>query len=130
MRLILTSFLCLCLALPASAKPPLREVSEIDDGLMAIAIADEIRKSCEGINARMIRALSQIKELERRAKALGYTDDEIDDYVNSSAEKKRMRQKAEAYLAAQGVNAKDEKALCRYGRDQIASGGPVGYFLR
>lgn len=130
MRLILSSILCLSLALPASAKPPLREVAEIDDGLMAIAIADEIRKTCDGIGARMIRALTQIRELEKRARALGYSDDEINAYVKSEDEKKRMRKKAEAYLASQGVNPKDEDSLCRYGREQIASGGPVGYYLR
>jgi hypothetical protein len=130
MRLILTSAICLCLALPAAAKPPLSEVPEIDDGLMTIAIADEIRKTCDGISARMIRALRQIKALEKRAKQMGYSDEEIDDYVNSEREKRRMRTKAETYLVSQGVGSKDSKALCRFGRDQIASGGPIGYFLR
>jgi len=120
----------MCFALPAASKPPLSEVSEIDNGLMTIAIADEIRKNCDDISARLIRAYQQIKTLERRAKALGYSDDEIDTYVNSDSEKARMRQKANAYLAAQGVSASDTKALCRFGRDQIAAGGPVGFFLR
>lgn len=130
MRLFLTPILCLTLAAPVWAKTPLSQVSEIDDGLMAIAIADEIRQNCDDINARMIRAYQQIKALENRAKALGYSDDEIDDYVNSSAEKKRMRKKAETWLASKGVAASDEKALCKFGRDDISRGGPVGFFLR
>ena len=130
MRLFLTSIVCLTLAAPVGAKPPLSQVSEIDDGLMAIAIADEIRKSCDDISARMIRAYRQIKALESRAKALGYSDDEIDAYVNSEAEKKRMRKKAETWLASKGISASDEKALCRFGREDIARGGPVGFFLR
>lgn len=130
MRLILTPILCLCLAAPVAAKPPLSEVSEIDDGLMAIAIADEIRKNCDGISARMIRAMRQIKALEKRATALGYSEQEIKSYVKSKAEKARMRKKANSYLASQGVAASDQKALCRYGREEIARGGPVGYFLR
>lgn len=130
MRLFPTSVLCLALATPLWAKPPLSEVSEIDDGLMAIAIADEIRKSCDGINARMIRAYRQIKALENRAKSLGYSDDEIDAYVNSTSEKKRMRKKAESWLASKGIAPSDGKALCRFGREDIARGGPVGYFLR
>jgi hypothetical protein len=119
-----------CAALPVAAKPPLNQVSEIDDGLMTIAIADEIRKNCDGISARMIRALRQIKALETRAEALGYSEDEIDAYVNSASEKKRMRKKAEAYLASQGVAFDDTKALCSFGRAQIAEGGAIGFFLR
>lgn len=130
MRLIPASILCLCIAMPAAAKPPLREVAEIDNGLMAIAIADEIRKSCDGIEPRMLRAISQINTLERKARDLGYSKDEIDDYVTSKAEKARMRQKAETWLASQGVNVRDRGALCQFGRDQIAAGGPIGYFLR
>ena len=123
MRLILTSIVCMTLALPAVAKPPLREVSEIDDGLMAIAIADEIRKNCDDLQPRMVRAYRQIK-------ALGYSETEIDDYVKSDKEKKRMRGKAEIWLTTQGVNPKDTSALCKFGRDDISRGGPVGYFLR
>lgn len=130
MRLILISILCLTLALPVLAKPPLREVSEIDDGLMAVAIADEIRKSCDDIQPRMIRAYRQIKALERRARSLGYSEEEIEAYVTSDAEKKRMRRKAETWLASQGVAPSDTDALCRFGRDEISRGGPVGYFLR
>lgn len=132
MRLILVPVLLFCLGFAAavSAKPPLREVSEIDDRLMVIAIADEIRKTCDEIEGRVFKGIFTLKALRSRAKDLGYTDDEIDSYVNSKAEKKRMRQKAEAYLASQGVDVSDEAALCRYGREEIARGGPVGFFLK
>lgn len=130
MRLIVTALFCSLLAAPLAAKPPLREVAEIDNGLMAIAIADEIRKNCDGISARWVRAMQQIKALEARARALGYSKDEIDDYVTSKAEKQRMRGKAEAWLASQGVPAGDKKALCDFGRRDIARNGPVGSFLR
>ena len=56
----------------ALAKPPLREVSEVDDGVMHIAIADEIRKSCDGISARLIRAYSTLSSLKSLARDRGY----------------------------------------------------------
>ncbi len=130
MRLIPASILLIALAAPVAAKPPLRDVAEIDNGLMAIAIADEIRKSCDDIQPRMIRAMSQINSLEKKARALGYSKDEIDDYVTSKSEKARMRKKAENWLASKGVNAKDRGSLCQFGRGEIARGGPIGYFLR
>ena len=115
---------------PVLAKPHLREVREIDDVLMQIAIADEIRKTCDGISARMIRGLAQVNKLESRARDLGYSDQEIDAYVTSKSEKKRMRGKAEGWLASQGVNAKDSKALCKFGKQQMKSGTYIGSLLR
>ena len=117
-------------ATAAMAKPPLRDVKEIDDTLMQIAIADEIRKTCDDISARMIRGLAQVNALESKAKSLGYSKDEIDDYVTSKSEKKRMRSKAEAWLASQGVNAKDDKALCAFGHAQIDKATYIGSLLR
>lgn len=130
MRLIPAVLALATLAAPVHAKPPLRDVAQIDNGLMAVAIADEIRKKCDGIDARMIRALSQLNTLKGMAKDMGYSNEEIDDYVTSKAEKERMRKKAETWLASQGVNAKDRAALCAFGKADIARGGPVGTFLR
>lgn len=114
----------------AEAKPPLAEVAEIDDGLMAIAIADEIRKRCDGISARMIRALREVNALKSRAEDLGYSEEEIEDYVTSKSEKRRMRSKAEAWLADRGVPKGDAVALCQFGRDEIARASPIGRLLR
>ncbi|WP_418591951.1 DUF5333 domain-containing protein [Ponticoccus sp. (in: a-proteobacteria)] len=130
MRLIPAALILAMTAVQAQAKPPLRDVPEIDNGLMAIAIADEIRKKCDGIEPRLVRAMSQLNTLKGMARDMGYSNDEIDDYVTSKAEKERMRKKAEAYLSSQGVNAKDRAALCAYGKADIARGGPVGSFLR
>lgn len=125
--------LALCAALaagPALANPPLREVAEIDDTLMAVAIADEIRKSCDGIDARMLRALNTLSSLKRLARARGYSDAEIEAYVTSKAEKKRMRAKAEGYLAGQGITSDDKAGLCDFGRTQIAQQTAIGRLLR
>lgn len=115
---------------PAEARPPLSDVAEIDDTLMVIAIADDIRKRCDGIDARLWRALRTIQALEARARDLGYSDDEIEAYVSADAEKARMRAKALAWLDGQGVDGGDAAALCAYGRQAIAQDTPVGRLLR
>ncbi|MCC1492310.1 DUF5333 domain-containing protein [Cognatishimia sp. F0-27] len=130
MRLVSLMTLGAFLALPALAKPPLSSVSSIDNGLMAVAIADEIRKTCDGIDARMLRALSTLNALKAEARSLGYSDDEIEDYVTSKNEKRRMRAKAEAYLASQGVDSGDSAALCRFGAAEIARASAIGVLLR
>jgi hypothetical protein len=114
----------------ASAKPPLREVAEIDDALMHVAIADAIRKSCDSINARLIRAYSELNRLKSIARDLGYTDDEVEAYVTSKAEKARMKDKAEQFLQANGVRPDDIPALCRFGQEQIQAQTLIGQLLR
>lgn len=125
--LVLSVALCVG---PVLAKPHLRDVSEIDDTLMAVAIADEIRKSCDGIDARMFRALNTLSSLKRMARARGYSDSEIEAYVTSKSEKRRMRAKAESYLAAQGVDAGATAKLCAFGRAQMAQDTQIGRLLR
>ena len=114
----------------AVAKPPLRDVSEIDDGLMAVAIADEIRKTCDTINARLVRAYTYLNTLKSIARDKGYSDDEVEDYVTSKSEKRRMRDKAERYLLSNGVPTGDSAALCRFGQAQIQAQTEIGRLLK
>ncbi|WP_353472588.1 DUF5333 domain-containing protein [Salipiger sp. H15] len=119
-------------ALPGTgmAKPPLGEVREIHDGLLAVGIADEIRNRCDTISARMLTAMSTLNTLKNRARALGYSRQEIEDYVTSKAEKKKMRAEGVAWMAKRGVAADDTAGLCRVGREEIARGSAIGALLR
>lgn len=114
----------------ASAKPPLRDVSQIDDALMYVAIADAIRKSCDNINARLIRAYSELNRLKSVARDMGYTEKEVERYVTSKDEKNRMKAKAEQFLQANGVRPDDTPALCRFGQEQIQAQTEIGQLLR
>jgi hypothetical protein len=127
---IVTALALTVSAAASTARPPLSQVAEIDDALMAVAIADDIRKRCDGIEARMFRAFLTIQSLEARARDLGYSEAEIEDYVTSKAEKARMRDKALNWLAARGVDGSDDAALCAYGRAAIAREDAVGRLLR
>ncbi|MEL7167394.1 MAG: DUF5333 domain-containing protein [Pseudomonadota bacterium] len=121
------------LALVAStsfAKPPLREVREIDGTILAVGIADEIRKNCPTISARMFRAITVVNGLKSRARDLGYTDAEIDAYRKSDVEKERLKTERLAYFAAAGVEAGAPETYCALGAAEIAKGGQVGALLR
>ncbi|WP_292292745.1 DUF5333 domain-containing protein [Marivita sp.] len=131
MRLLTTTVAVLLMAASTGlAKPPLRDVAEIDDAVMAVAIADAIRKSCDDINARLLRAYTTLNGLKSDARARGYTDEEVEAYVTSKSEKARMKAKAERFLQANGVRPDDIPALCRFGKAQIRSRTEIGELLR
>ncbi|MHA7873975.1 DUF5333 domain-containing protein [Roseivivax sp.] len=114
----------------AQGKPPLSQVSEIDDPLLMIAIADQVRKRCESIDARMFKAWTTINALESKAKGLGYSDEEIEDYVTSDEEKARMRRRGEALMRQRGLDPERDSAYCTLGREEIARGSQIGVLLR
>ncbi|SLN42639.1 hypothetical protein ROJ8625_02088 [Roseivivax jejudonensis] len=116
--------------LAAEAKPPLREVSQIDDALLMVAIADDLRKTCDDIEPRLIRAYSYLRQLKGMASDMGYSEDEIEDYVTSDAEKDRMEARGEAFLASRGVSRRDTTAYCTFGKQEIARGSQIGVLLR
>lgn len=130
MRLTSIAVICALLAGPALAKPHLRDVPQIDNALMMIAIADEIRKTCDGIDARYVRAISRLNGLKSKAQDMGYSTSEIKAYTTSKKEKRRMRAKAEAYLADRGVDASVDAQLCRFGKSEIKANTQIGSLLR
>ena len=114
----------------AAALPPLREVSEIDDNMLWVALAIEISDRCDGIAPRTLRGLSYLWQLRARATELGYSDAAIEAYVDSKAEKARMRERGRAYVRAQGLNPENDRDLCKLGRREIKQGSQIGAFLK
>ncbi len=114
----------------AQDRPPLREVSEIDDPLLMVAIADDLRKTCDNLEPKMIRAYATLRHLKGVARDRGYSDDEIEDYVTSDAEKERMRKRGTDFLAKRGVDRGDKTAYCTFGEQEIAKGSQIGVLLR
>ncbi|WP_372571387.1 DUF5333 domain-containing protein [Ruegeria jejuensis] len=126
------ALIALALTLPTMvwAKPPLRDVPEIDNELYFIAIANEIDKQCDSISGRRLKAIGVIWDLKSKANALGYSDREIRAYVDSDTEKARMRRKGEAYLAQNGVSYDKPESFCVLGRAEIDRNSAVGVYLR
>jgi len=118
------------IASPAMAKPPLRDVAEIDNALLDLGIADRIRKNCPSINARLFKAVSYVRNLEKRAKAKGYSEAEIEAYTDSDAEKSRMRAKGAAFFKSKGVDTSDPQSYCALGNAEIQKGSRIGSLLR
>ncbi|MEP2889165.1 DUF5333 domain-containing protein [Tateyamaria sp.] len=113
-----------------SAKPHLRDVAKVDRTLLAVGIADEIRKNCPSISARMLKALSVIRDVGAHARDLGYTEEEIDAYRKSDVEKDRLKAERREYLNAAGVVTDAPDTYCHLGRTEIEKGGQIGALLR
>ena len=131
MRHVLTCAMMAVLAAgQAAAKPSLRDVRVVEDGLFAIVVADKIRSECGSISARMLRAYAELRRLYEYARAQGYSEAEIDAYVNADAEQKRMDAKRDAYLTQVGVVQSDPETYCAAGRAEIDKSSRIGSLLR
>lgn len=114
----------------ATAKPALRDVKEIDDQMLNVGIALVISEECGSITERKLKGLSFLWDLKKRANALGYSDDEIDAYRKSKAEKARLRAAGEDYVKSKGLNPKVAADLCKLGLAEIKNGSTIGSLLR
>ncbi len=127
MKTCLTLALILGVATPALALPPLSDNAYINDRLIQARVADRIRKECDSIAARFAYAYSQARALKQYAIDLGYSDAEIEVFLDSKADKDRVKAAAEAYLAANGATS--EAGFCALGRKEIVAGTIAGSLI-
>ncbi len=114
----------------ATAKPGLPAEKEINDGLLVVAVADKIRRECDAISARLFTARAYLTDLKDRAAEQGYSEAEIDSYINNDEEKAKMRMKRNAYFKARGASNLDPASLCSLGREEIRKQSQIGLLLK
>lgn len=113
-----------------SAQTALKDVAKVRDGIIAVGMAYEISEKCGSINARLFRGLGYLQSLRQHARDLGYTEAEIDAYINDDEEKDRLEAIARGHLATLGVVVGEEATYCAVGREQMAANTRVGWLLR
>lgn len=114
----------------AQDRMALNQEKHINSSLLSAAIGAIIQDECETISPRMWLAIWKAKSLQRYALNLGYSRREIDDFINSKVEKRRMRRLANSYLHANGVVKDVEETYCAVGRAEIARKTLTGKLLR
>ena len=124
------AFACIISAGAASAQTALKDVAHVRDGIIDVGMAYELSEHCDSIRARLFRGLGFLQSLKSHASELGFTDEEIDEYVNDRNEKKRLEAIARANLFTLGVVEGEEASYCAVGRAQIAANTRVGWLLR
>ena len=128
-RLILPIALVAALASPAAALEPLSTERHINDSLISARVADRIRKACPSIDGRVIYAFSQARALKGYARGKGYSEAEIEAFLDSKAERARIYAAAETYLAQKGATEGNAESYCAVGRNEIAARSLIGSLL-
>ncbi len=114
----------------AKANPGLAGEEDINAGLLVVAVADKIRRACPDISARFLTARSYITTLKSMASERGYSDGEIEAYINDDLEKEKMRMRRNAFFESRGASNLDPASLCALGKAEIQKQSQIGTLLR
>ena len=117
------------LATPAAALEPLSQEKYINDRLVAARIADRIRRTCPSIDGRIFYAYGEARKLKRYAQDKGYSNAQIDTFLDSKEDKQRIYAVPESYLTRKGAKAADPQSFCAIGRQEIAAKSIIGSLL-
>jgi hypothetical protein len=129
MRILMIAIVSFMLATPTLANPPLREVKSINEGLLYVGLADEIRKNCSSISGRIFRGVARLRSIHKSAVDMGYSKQEIETFVDSRAEKNRLKARGKAYLKANGASLSKPETMCALGKKEIAKNTAIGSLL-
>ena len=114
----------------AKVKPGLPGEEDINAGLLVVAVADKIRRECSDISARFLTARSYVSSLKEMASERGYTDSEIEAYINDDLENEKMRMRRNAFFESRGASNLDPASLCALGQAEIQKQSQIGLLLR
>jgi len=109
--------------------PEIRAMTEIRDGLAVIAIGDLIRKTCPTIGAQWFNVWRFGRRLQRLAREAGYSEDQIERYVENDTEKDYYLGLAHRWLAERGAREGEPESYCRVGHAEIERGSQLGVLL-
>ncbi|WP_282602961.1 DUF5333 domain-containing protein [Paracoccus sp. PARArs4] len=114
---------------PALAQEPLSQEAYVNDRLKQARVADLVRRGCGSIDARLIRAFNEARKLKRYALDKGYTEEQIEAFLDSDADRDRIYRDADRYMRENGVENGNEESFCRLGRNEIARQTVAGSLL-
>ena len=127
-NLVATSVVGLAMATSAVANPA--NVERVTEGLIAAGMAIELDDHCGNVSVRMIRGINFLQGLKTHLQDIGYSNAEIDAYIDNRSEKARLETIARQRLNALGVRTDDPATYCAVAQAQISAGTQVGQLLR
>ena len=131
LRLLFVIFLLFfCSVYSINAKTLLINNVEIWNSLLKISVANKVSEDCESIDAKKIKGLMALLEVKNVARNLGYTSDDIGEFVNSEENRERLSKHTDEFFKDNGVNMENSNAICEFGMNEINEKTPIGSLLR
>ena len=127
---LITLAVLVAMTTSADARVQLKDDAVIEDGLVLVSTGKMLYRGCDAIAPRRLKALSFARSLQKRAQSLGYSNAEIDAYLDSETDKDRVKAKARAYLTGKGADLASSASLCSVGAVEINQETSVGRYLR
>ena len=124
--LILLAFLA---AQPVHANT-LYDHEGVNNGLVVAGIVEEIDDQCPSLKVRVVRGALFLRSLHRLAGDAGFTDEEIEAYVDDREQEAFLRQIAQDWLTERGAAQGDPETYCAIGREEMANDTQIGSFLK
>ena len=125
---LIAAVLGTALSTPAIASPA--DVPRVTEGLISAAMVIRLGKRCDSVSVRRLRGLNFLHGLRQHLRDMGYTNQEIDAYIDDEDEEERLEDIAFQRLRDLGAIDDDGPSHCAVARSQMAQGTLVGSFLR
>ena len=132
-RTLFAAILALALPLGAAAMPQsevnetLRNESSIYNALFTAALINHVVQVCDDLRGPgRLERVGFFLPLYRQARSLGFSRDQIENFVNDDDEKALMQRLVDRHLEARGVTPRDADAVCAWGYQQIEERTPIG----
>jgi len=116
-------------AVPVQARQSLAKDVHITKSLVAAGVGDTLRQNCPSISARYFVVLRKARALERYAADLGYSGEEIERFIGSKKQRRRIRKAVRSYLVENGVVEGAKETYCSLGRAEIAKDSLIGQLI-
>ena len=114
----------------SNAKSLLIKNENIWHELLQISLASKVSEECPSIEARKIKGLFALLKIKSVAKELGYSDSEINEFVNNEENKKKLKNETDIYLMNNEVDFNNANTVCLFGKREIDLETTIGSLLR
>lgn len=118
------------LASASSAQTPLRDNDAVNNRLVVAGIVRRIHKRCPSITYRKMRSYFFLRSIYDLAQDQGYSENEIEAYIDDEDEEARLYTFVDSWLSNRGAVTGNAESYCAIGRAEMTAESQIGNYLR